>query len=320
MRRLFRFQRVFLGLCNIWLGAAMHASRYGILIVLIWAVLLIPCGVGHAFLGSLGKVLQQPPSGDGKDRKDRKDGKDDGLFGQLSRAETNTGPVYDYMLGREVAARVIGASKPVAPEAPVSRYVNQVCRSLVLASASPYQYHPYTCIVLEDAELNAFAAPGGVIFITTGMLRFLRDEDELATVLGHEVSHVQFRHGAVSVAQENVNNVLGKNFYGADGKDNLFGSMLGQLYGNILNGYSMEMEAEADANGMRMAWEAGYAPQGFPEILERFKSVKNDYGGAGYPEDRARLAREALAAMSASFPAPSAERTARYRAAVSSLR
>lgn len=291
----------------------MHVPRYGIATVLASVVLTCICTAGHAFLGDLGKVLQQPSS------EGSAGGGEESLFGQLARAETNEGPVYDFMLGREVAARVLGASTPVSHDSRASLYVNSVCRSLVLASASPYQYHPYTCIVLDDAELNAFAAPGGVIFITTGMLRFLRNEDELAAVLGHEVSHVQFRHGAVSVAQENVNAVLGRNFYGADGNDNLLGSMLGQLYGNILNGYSMEMEAEADANGMRMARDAGYAPQVFPEILERFKNVKNDYGGAGYPEDRARLAREVLDEMGTSFPEPSGARTERFRVAVAAL-
>jgi Zn-dependent protease with chaperone function len=292
----------------------MHRQNHSFILLLAVVFLCLSSGVGYAFLG-LENIMKTSSSDSGTSASH----KEKGLFGQLADAETNKGPVYDYFLGREVAARVIGASKPLPPKSRVSIYVNTVCRTLVLASHSPYQYHPYTCIVLNDPELNAFAAPGGIIFITTGMLRFLHGEDELATVLGHEISHVEFRHGAVSVAQQNVNNVLGKNFYGSDRKNSLFDSMLGQLYGNILNGYSIEMESEADANGMVMAYAAGYSPQVFPELLVRFKEVKNDYGGAGYPEDRARMAQAVLDRLQGDFAAPDAGRTARYTAVVSKL-
>lgn len=295
----------------------MMKAKKNVFFLLVLAVLCFSATPGHAFLSDLANGLSQGTLGNkslfggGESNK--------GFIGQMFKAETNVGPIYDYYLGREVAARVMGGSKALPAGDAASLYVNTVCRSLVLASDSPYQYRPYTCIVLEDRELNAFAAPGGIIFITSGMLSFLQNEDELAAVLGHEISHVQFRHGAVSVAQQNVQNVLGKNFYGTDKKNSLFGSILGQLYGNILNGYSIEMEAEADANGMQMAYDAGYSPQVFPEVLERFKSVKNGYGGAGYPEDRARLAREVLKKMNASFKAPSNTRTARYKTAVAKL-
>ena len=110
--------------------------------------------------------------------------------------DNRMGPVEEFYLGRKVAAQVLGAyPKRLAQDSPITQYVTKVGATLALASRAPYPYRPYTFIVLDEKEVNAFAAPGGIIFITTGMISFLPNEDALAGVLGHEIGHVELRHG-----------------------------------------------------------------------------------------------------------------------------
>ncbi|MFA5203477.1 MAG: M48 family metalloprotease [Lentisphaeria bacterium] len=230
-----------------------------------------------------------------------------------------TGPLQEYQLGRGVTANLLGAYRPVAPREPVSRYVARVGAVVAAGSDSPYPYNGYRFIVVDTPEINAFAAPGGFIVVTTGMLRFLRSEDELAVILGHEVGHVELQHAIRDVGRENWVTFLdaSKNL-ALEQQDPqavaLLNRLTGEMAGKIRQGYSVDFEAAADRRAMAICGRAGYDGAALPVILERFKAKTGTYGGANYPQQRGDLARQYLQTLGGMEPASPA-RTARYQLA-----
>jgi predicted Zn-dependent protease len=237
------------------------------------------------------------------------------------------GPADEFFIGREAAARLLGSYKPLPLNHPAHAYVAQVGTTLQLASAAPYGYRPFTFIVLDSEEVNAFAAPGGIILITKGMLKFVQNEDELAAVLGHEIGHVAMAHGIQAIEKEKR---LGVTSALADfAKDRALAKVntttaavlspaldaaIEQMGVSIRNGYSVEIEAEADKQGMDLLFKAGYDPYASLELIERFKTFKGSYGGAGYPEQRGSDAAKYL--KEKNYPRRSVlpERTQRFQA------
>jgi predicted Zn-dependent protease len=223
--------------------------------------------------------------------------------------DSKIGPVDEFFLGREVSARILGAYEPLSQKNPATDYVRKVGSSLSLYSHYPFPYRPYTYCVLKSNEINAFAAPGGFIFITTGMLNFLENEDELATILGHEIGHVELQHGINAVGQENVIKLLSlmaelvvESSAGDGLRENqlynsLFNKITEKLMNKVRQGYNVEMESEADMRGIELSQLAGYDPKVFPKVLARLKKIKNNYGGANYPKERMADAIKRLKSM-----------------------
>lgn len=235
-----------------------------------------------------------------------------------------SGPLQEYQLGRGVTASLLGAYRPVAPQDPVSHYVGRVGAVVAAGSNSPYPYNGYRFIVVETPEINAFAAPGGFIVVTTGMLRFLRGEDELAVILGHEVGHVELQHAIRDVGRENLVTFLdaSKNL-ALEQQDpqavELLNRLTGEMTGKIRQGYSVDFEAAADRRAMAICGRAGYDGAALPVILERFKAKTGTYGGANYPQQRSDLARQFLRTLGGGVAPASPARTARYRRAIAGL-
>lgn len=98
-------------------------------------------------------------------------------------------------LGRECLAKIIGNSKVLPDSSPVAAYVRWVGAKVLANSTLPYSSLGMDFLVIDDKDANAMAIPGGPIVITVGMLQFLEGEDELAAILGHEITHVEERHG-----------------------------------------------------------------------------------------------------------------------------
>ncbi|MCQ2390413.1 MAG: M48 family metalloprotease [Kiritimatiellae bacterium] len=212
---------------------------------------------------------------------------------------SEVGPVQEMQLGRVVAARVLPLYPVLDENHPASVYVRKVGAVLAAASNDPMPYNGYMFITVQSDEVNAFAVPGGFVFITTGMLKFLKDEDELIAILGHEMGHMELRHGMKSVGKENVLKLFslmaevgtstatdGATVAAQQQLKALAESLFDKMTTAIRNGYGIDMESQADWRAIQFAASLGYDTKALYDVLERFKAAKGSYGGASYPEER----------------------------------
>jgi predicted Zn-dependent protease len=170
-------------------------------------------------------------------------------------------------IGRNVAATVIGRWR-VSDNAALNDYVNLVGN--VVAQQSPrYTEVPFRFAVLNTDEVNAFAAPGGYIFVTRGALEMMESEAELAGVLAHEVAHVDQKHVLESMRK---NNMLQGARSEADLDGFLMDQLAGQLTGLIFVGLAKPDEMESDSLGMLYAAAAGYRPDGLLSFVRKLQA------------------------------------------------
>lgn len=208
----------------------------------------------------------------------------------------------EYYLGRAVAARLLAQYREVNDPETIA-YVQRVGLVVARHSERPVTYGGYHFSVLESDTLNAFAAPGGFIFVTTGLLQALPDEDTLASILSHEVAHVALRHGEKAISGKTMTDALlavGKLAASAesaavlDEATLLFGDAVEDVLGQLLeNGYSREMEREADVAGLRALVASGYRPAAAIEALEVLRSRTETESGwfSSHPADADRIER-----------------------------
>ncbi|HYM71114.1 MAG TPA: M48 family metalloprotease [bacterium] len=200
----------------------------------------------------------------------------------------------EIQIGREVERQM--AQKPGFVNDP--RQTESVTTlGLKLARASERPNLPWTYHIVRDNTVNSLAAPGGFIFVTQGMMRFVKSEDELAFVLGHETTHVAHRH-AVDLAQRDMELQLGAVIV----TQILFGGSLGayeltQLGRALVDAkYSRDKEAEADHYGVIYMRKVGYNPLAALAFFQRLaaseKSQPNAFQHAfeDHPDTPARIA------------------------------
>ena len=170
-----------------------------------------------------------------------------------------------------------------------AQLVNQVCARIIGRSAAQKaaEFYRFECHLLADpTTINAFALPGGQVFITEGLLSKLRTEGQLAGVLGHEIGHVVARHGAQHIAKAQLTQGLtGAAVLATYDPDNPSSqrnaavvAMIGQLV-NMKFGRSDELQA--DQLGVRLESEAGYDPRAMIEVM---KVLEAEAGGSRPPE------------------------------------
>ena len=208
-------------------------------------------------------------------------------------------------IGEAMAAGLLGAA-PLLKNDRIARYVNQVGRWVALHSERPNL--PWHFAVLDSAVPNAFAAPGGQVFITTGLLYRMRSESELAGALGHEIAHVVMKHHLNAIRKGGVAGLLttgagmiadskmkGTGLAAQIGKGWVKGTLSGgkELY---VKGLSRDDELQADRVGMILAARAGYDPFGLPTVLQLLQELSTDEAAAkslvyrSHPTPEARLA------------------------------
>lgn len=171
----------------------------------------------------------------------------------------------EIQMGKDLSAGLLGAS-PLVDDAEVQTYVNGIGRWLALQTERPDL--PWTFAVIDTDTVNAFAAPGGYVFVTRGLFLMLRNEAELAGVIGHEISHVIRRHHLVAIEKkmraELATDVFGMMVeYDSDMVDALVGAGM-QVYAK---GLDRDDELEADRMGIVVAARSGYDPYGLPAML-----------------------------------------------------
>jgi len=185
--------------------------------------------------------------------------------------------------GRKVAAQVF-QQMPVLPDSsPVSQYVRQLGEKLT-ANAPGYKW-PYDFHVVASEDINAFALPGGSIFVNLGTIRAAETEAQLAGVLAHETSHVVLRHATCNMSkQQTYGTIAGLGQLGAAillGNGAL-GSVVNQGIGAVAGLTFLRMsrddEKQADLLGTDIMYDTGYDPRGMPQF---FETIQAKYGAGG---------------------------------------
>jgi len=243
-------------------------------------------------------------------------------------------PEQEYYIGRTVSATILHQYKPF--DHPVANeYINMVGQTLALASDKPETFGGYRFLILDSDEINAFAAPGGFIFVSRGMLRLCRTEDELASVLAHEIGHVQHEHGLRAIKNSRLTSafsVLAIETTRTLGNEEVkeltaaFENSVGDITHTLMtSGYSRGLEREADAACIAIMQRVGYDPAALMRMLEEMDR-QLEPGGLDFakthpaPQDRVRDIQRMLRQDVPGAPtAPPPARQARFQAAMKGI-
>src|SRR6266480_2639125 len=190
-------------------------------------------------------------------------------------------PQDDVKLGRQ-AAQEAERQMPILRDREATDYVSTVGQRLVAAIPQEFQ-HPefqYYFKIINASDINAFALPGGPMYLNRGMIEAARNEGEMAGVMAHELSHVALRHGTAQ-ATKAQKYAVGAGIAGILGTI-LAGPAVGQLaqlpIGAYFLKYSREYETEADLLGARIMANAGYDPR---DLANMFRTIEAQGGGGG---------------------------------------
>jgi beta-barrel assembly-enhancing protease len=204
-------------------------------------------------------------------------------------------PEQEIALGLQSAPQMAQEMGGLSTNPQAQGLVKKIGQKVVMASIAAKSPYKYDFHLLADPEtINAFALPGGQIFITTGLLKLLRTEGELAGVLGHEVGHVVARHSAEHMAKQGLTAGLTNAAVIAVDPTGGAGGMAQMIASAINMKYGRADEIESDTLGVRLMTEAGYDPRallGVMEILDKATSGRGRppemFSSHPNPEDRA---------------------------------
>jgi beta-barrel assembly-enhancing protease len=201
---------------------------------------------------------------------------------ELVPCKNNFSPEQQIQLGDQ-AARQVYKEMPVLPDSnPVSRYIQQLGSKLV--AFAPGRKWPYNFHVADVAEINAFALPGGTIFVNLGTIQAAETEAQLAGVMAHEISHVVLQHAVCNAAKQQKVGLLagigqiaaGVMLGGAAG--GLAAQGIGMTAGLGFLKMSRGAEKEADLMGVGILYDAGFDPHGMAQF---FETIQAKYGAGG---------------------------------------
>ena len=193
-------------------------------------------------------------------------------------------PAEDVKLGQEAAAEV-RKELPLLNDNAVDDWVENVGERLVAAIPAEMRHagFRYTFEEINQKDINAFALPGGPMFLNRGMIEAAKSEGEVAGVMAHEISHVALRHGTAQASKSTLPGLVGVG-------GQILGSILGGTLGNVIGlgsqvgaqawmtKYSREYESQADILGAQIMARAGYDPR---EMANMFKTIEAEGGGGG---------------------------------------
>lgn len=213
-------------------------------------------------------------------------------------------------MGNGIAANLLGAS-PLLPDDRVQQYVNQVGRWVSLHTERPDL--PWKFGVLASTDINAFATPGGTIFITRGLLLKLNNESELAGVLAHEMVHVLRKHHLAAL-QKSARLGIASDLVGEALKEQnsqLLEKAIKAGTEVYARGLDKNDEFEADRMGIVIATRAGYDPFGLPAVLQMLEASNAQDGSLALmfkthpaPRDRLSLLDKLMTSRFDAYAAP----------------
>ena len=207
------------------------------------------------------------------------------ITGEKQRVQLS--PQQEIVIGRQSAPKMAAQHGDLYPDRALQDYVDNVGNQVVQNSEAGDSAYPFEFHLLRDPQtVNAFALPGGQIFITAALLGRLNSEAQLAGVLGHEVGHVVGRHGAEHLAKQQLGSAL-VNAVGIAASDDprnaRQAAILAQAVNQMVNlKYGREDELESDFLGLQFMTAAGYSPVGLVELMEILNTARG--GAEGQPE------------------------------------
>jgi hypothetical protein len=196
-------------------------------------------------------------------------------------------PAQDVQIGQEAAAQV-RKELPLLKDQRIDEWVDTVGRRLVTAIPAEFSHSEFrfTFEMVNQKEINAFALPGGPMFLNRGMVEAAKSEAEVAGVMAHEISHVALRHGTAQATKGEkfqIGAVLGQFAVavvgGAAGNIIAQGSQMG--LGTYFLKFGRAAESQADILGAQMLARAGYDPR---QMANMFKTIEAESGGGRQPE------------------------------------
>jgi predicted Zn-dependent protease len=178
----------------------------------------------------------------------------------------------DVEIGRQAAVEV-EKQLPLLNDRVINRYLNQIVQRL--AAVAPGERYPYSVKAVNATEINAFALPGGPMYVHRGLITAARSEAELAGVLAHELSHVALRHGTQQASKAYLGQAGLGLLGGLLGRNTSSRQILNAIGGLGLNAaflkFSRSDEYEADATGARIMAQAGYDPVAMATMFEMLR-------------------------------------------------
>jgi len=218
----------------------------------------------------------------------------------ISSANEDISPEQEYFIGRAVAAKLLSNYKIYNKKPALTSYLNHICAAITINSPRPDIYNGYHVAILDSNEINAFATPGGHIFVTIALVNATKTEDALAGVIAHEVAHIQLKHGIQAIKNSRKTQawlVTGTAVAGTAGGTDVkqLTEALNESFTELVqtlvsNGYSQSQEFDADNNAMSLMAGAGYDPSGLINMLMSLGSIQTESSGFGKthpsPSDR----------------------------------
>lgn len=177
-------------------------------------------------------------------------------------------------IGRDITASTLG-TYPLIRDEKLQRKLNSIGLWVALQSERPAL--PWRFVAVESRGINAFAAPGGTVMITRGMLDAVSNEAELACVIGHEIGHITRKHHLTVLQNSLRTRGLADLALSASGKNTELNKMLLNEGKEIFSkGLDRSAESEADADGVLLAAKAGYDPGACLAFMQRLAAMKSD--------------------------------------------
>ncbi|MEM9806151.1 MAG: M48 family metallopeptidase [Cyanobacteria bacterium P01_D01_bin.56] len=189
-------------------------------------------------------------------------------------------PEQEVVLGQQGRQEILPQMGGLYPSQELQAYIDQVGQRVLQQSQAAQAPYPFEFDLIDDAgTINAFALPGGQIFVTTGLLKALDTESQLAGVLGHEIGHVVARHGAEHLAKQQLGAML-VNAIGIAASDDGQGGQQAAVIAQAVNQlvslrYGRGDELESDRLGFEFMTEANYNPEGIVGLMQIFEAAES---------------------------------------------
>jgi len=190
-----------------------------------------------------------------------------GLFG----AQCHSADISEDRIGRSAAAQILGAA-PLHESTEAQRYLNLIGNAIARHAGSKYRWR---FAVVDSTSVNAFAAPGGYVLVSSGLLKLLDSEHELAYVLAHEVAHVSRKHHHKVIKRQQLADIARRELQDGETDEDVLKvtQMSAQIYAR---GLDRNSEFEADRVGVEIMTRAGYDPAASVDVLAKLIALQGN--------------------------------------------